>query len=143
MVGSTADAAGERGVVTRLGLQQGNVVQEFGWDDDVDEAVRVAIEDVVDSELLDEDSDDVADAVLLWWRDDDGDLVDALVDALGNLADRGAVLLLTPKAGRDGHVEPSEIVEAALAAGLHGTSTSAAGADWSVTRLVAPRTGRR
>ncbi|MEO7745943.1 MAG: DUF3052 family protein, partial [Actinomycetota bacterium] len=64
-------------------------------------------------------------------------------DALGNLADRGAVLLLTPKAGRDGHVEPSEIVEAALAAGLHGTSTSAAGADWSVTRLVAPRTGRR
>lgn len=143
MVGSTADAAGERGVVTRLGLQQGNVVQEFGWDDDVDEAVRTAIEDVVDSELLDEDSDDVADAVLLWWRDDDGDLVDALVDALGNLADRGAVLLLTPKAGRDGHVEPSEIVEAALAAGLHGTSTSAAGADWSVTRLVAPRTGRR
>ena len=143
MVGSTADAAGERGVVTRLGLQQGNVVQEFGWDDDVDEAVRTAIEDVVDSELLDEDSDDVADAVVLWWRDDDGDLVDALVDALGNLAERGAVLLLTPKAGRDGHVEPSEIVEAALAAGLHGTSTSAAGADWSVTRLVAPRTGRR
>ncbi len=143
MVGSTADAAGERGVVTRLGLQQGNVVQEFGWDDDVDEAVRTAIEDVVDSELLDEDSDDVADAVLLWWREDDGDLVDALVDALGNLADRGAVLLLTPKAGRDGHVEPSEIVEAALAAGLHGTSTSAAGTDWSVTRLVAPRTGRR
>jgi len=143
VVGSTADAAGERGVVTRLGLQQGNVVQEFGWDDDVDEAVRTAIEDVVDSELLDEDSDDVADAVVLWWRDDDGDLVDALVDALGNLADRGAVLLLTPKAGRDGHVEPSEIVEAALAAGLHGTSTSAAGADWSVTRLVAPRTGRR
>ena len=143
MVGSTADTAGERGVVTRQGLQQGNVVQEFGWDDDVDEAVRTAIEDVVDSELLDEDSDDVADAVVLWWRDDDGDLVDALVDALGNLADRGAVLLLTPKAGRDGHVEPSEIVEAALAAGLHGTSTSAAGADWSVTRLVAPRTGRR
>ena len=143
MVGSTADAAGERGVVTRLGLQQGNVVQEFGWDDDVDEAVRTAIEDVVDSELLDEDSDDVADAVVLWWRDDDGDLVDALVDALGNLADRGAVLLLTPKAGRDGHVEPSEIVEAALAAGLHGTSTSAASADWSFTRLVAPRTGRR
>ena len=143
MVGSTADAAGERGLAARLGLQQGNVVQEFGWDDDVDEAVRVSIEDVVDSEMLDEDSDDVADAVLLWWRDDDGDLVDTLVDALGNLADRGAVLLLTPKAGRDGHVEPSEIVEAALAAGLHGTSTSAAGADWSVTRLVAPRTGRR
>ena len=143
MVGSTADAAGERGVVTRLGLQQGNAVQEFGWDEDVDEAVRAAIEDVIDSELLDEDSDDVADAVLMWWREDDGDLVDALVDALGNLADRGAVLLLTPKAGRGGHVEPSEVVEAALAAGLHGTSTSAVGTDWSATRLVAPRSGRR
>lgn len=143
MVSSTADAAGERGLVTRLGLQQGNAVQEFGWDEDVDEAVRAAIEDVIDSELLDEDSDDVADAVLLWWREDDGDLVDALVDALGNLADRGAVLLLTPKAGRGGHVEPSEVVEAALAAGLHGTSTSAVGTDWSATRLVAPRSGRR
>jgi hypothetical protein len=105
--------------------------------------VRTAIEDVTDSELLDEDSDDVADAVLLWWRDDDGDLVDALVETLGNLAERGAVLLLTPKAGRDGHVEPSEIVEAALAAGLHGTSTVSAGVDWSATRLVAPRSVRR
>lgn len=143
MVGTTADAAGQRGLVARLGLQQGNVVQEFGWDEDVDDAVRTAIEEVIDGELLDEDADDVADAVLLWWRDDDGDLVDALVDALGNLADRGAVLLLTPKAGRGGHVEPSEIVEAALAAGLHGTSTSSVGRDWSATRLVAPRSGRR
>lgn len=143
MVGTTADAAGQRGLVARLGLQQGNVVQEFGWDEDVDDVLRTAIEEVIDGELLDEDADDVADAVLLWWRDDDGDLVDALVDALGNLADRGAVLLLTPKAGRGGHVEPSEIVEAALAAGLHGTSTSSVGRDWSATRLVAPRSGRR
>ena len=143
MVGTTADTAGERGLVARLGLQHGNTVQEFGWDEDVDEAVRVAIQDTIDAELLDEDTDDVADAVLLWWREDDGDLVDALVDALGNLADRGAVLLLTPKAARVGHVAPSEIVEAALAAGLHGTSTFGAGADWSATRLVAPRTVRR
>jgi hypothetical protein len=143
VVGTAADAAGDRGVVTRLGVQPGQVVQEFGWDEDVDEAVRTAIEDVTDSELLDEDSDDVADAVLLWWRDDDGDLVDALVETLANLAERGAVLLLTPKAGRDGHVEPSEIVEAALAAGLHGTSTVSAGVDWSATRLVAPRSVRR
>lgn len=143
MTGTTPQDGGERGLVTRLGLVKGNAVQEFGWDDDVEDAVRIAIEDAIDAELLDEDADDVADAVLLWWREDDGDLVDALVDALGNLADRGAVLLLTPKAGRTGHVEPSEIVEAALAAGLHGTSTFGAAADWSATRLVAPRTGRR
>ncbi len=143
MAGDTADTAADRGLVSRLGLQQGNVVQEFGWDDDVDESVRVAVEAAIAAEMVDEDSDEVADAVLLWWREEDGDLVDALVDALGNLADRGAVLLLTPKAGRASHVEPSEIVEAALAAGLHGTSTSPVGADWSATRLVAPRSNRR
>ncbi len=55
--------------------------------------------------------------MLLWWRDGDGDLVDMLVDALGPLADNGVVWLLTPKAGRDGHVEPSDITESAPTAG--------------------------
>ncbi len=142
-MGSTADAAAEHGLVARLGLAQGQVVQELGWDDDVDEDFRVALQDTIDNDLQDEDSDDVADLVVLWWREDDGDLVDALVDALTNLAEGGAVLLMTPKAGRAGHVEPSEVSEAALSAGLHGTSSLSAGQDWSATRLVAPRTGRR
>ncbi|GAB3598137.1 DUF3052 domain-containing protein [Angustibacter peucedani] len=139
---ASADDA-DRGFVGRLGLQTGQVVQELGWHDEVDDDVRVAIEDAVDGDLLDEDADDVADVVLLWWRDDDGDLVDALVDSLTNLAERGAVVLLTPKTGRDGHVPPSDVVEAALAAGLHGTTTFSAGRDWSATRLVAPKNGRR
>ena len=41
---------------------------------------------------------DGADAVLLWWRDGDGDLGDALVDMVGVLDDGGFVVLLTPKA---------------------------------------------
>jgi hypothetical protein len=53
------------------------------------------------------------------------------------------VLLLTPKSGRDGHVQPSEIEEAALTAGLHATTSVSAGTDWIATRLVAPRGGRR
>jgi hypothetical protein len=142
-VSSTADAAAEHGLVARLGLKQGQVVQELGWDDDVDEDFRVALEDAIDAELADEDSDDVADLVVLWWREEDGDLVDALVDALTNLAEGGAVLLMTPKAGRSGHVEPSEVSEAALSAGLHGTSSLSAGPDWSAARLVAPKAGRR
>ncbi|GMA89328.1 hypothetical protein GCM10025868_45780 [Angustibacter aerolatus] len=85
----------------------------------------------------------MADVVLLWWRDDDGDLVDALVDALTNLGERGTVVLLTPKAGRDGHTEPSEIAEAAPAAGLHVTSSVSASKDWGATILVAPRGGRK
>ena len=33
-------------------------------------------------DFVDEDTDEVVDVVLLWWRDGDGDLVDTLVDAL-------------------------------------------------------------
>ena len=64
----------------RLGLQSGLTVQEMGYDDDVDEALRAGIEAVVGSELVDEDFDDVVDVVIMWWREDDGDLVDGLVD---------------------------------------------------------------
>ena len=78
------------------------------------------------TELVDEDYDDVVDVVLLWWRDDDGDLVDALVDAIAILADQGVVWLLTPKPGRDGHVEASDISDAAPTAGLQATSTVSA-----------------
>ncbi len=65
-----------------------------------------------------------------------------LVDALGPLADNGVIWLLTPKAGRDGHVEPSDITESAPTAGLAQTSTLSAGADWSAARLVAPKAAR-
>ena len=92
--------------------------------------------------LVDEDYEDVVDVVLLWWRDDDGDLVDALVDALVSLGDGGVVWLLTPKAGRPGHVEPSDIGDAAPTAGLHQTSSISAAGDWSGTRLASRRSGR-
>ena len=95
---ATAEAAANS-AVTKLGFAPGQVVQEIGYDHDVDDELRIAIEDVIGSELEDEDYGDVADAVLLWWREDDGDLVDALVDALTNLADRGFIVLLTPKVG--------------------------------------------
>jgi hypothetical protein len=126
-----------------LGLQPGWVVQEIGLDDDADQSLRDDIVEVTGHALVDLDHEDVVDAVLLWWREDDGDLVDALVDALISLADGGMVWLLTPKAGRPGHVEPSDIGEAAPTAGLSQTSSVAAAPDWSGTRLVAPRSGRR
>lgn len=118
------------------------MVQEIGYDDDCDEGLRAAIETVIGTGLLGEDVDDVVDCVLLWWRDGDGDLVDALVDALVSLTDGGVVWLLTPKAGRAGHVEPSEIGDAAPTAGLSATTTVSAAADWTGTRLVAPRSRR-
>ena len=136
---ATADQAGARSLAERLGIQPGQMVQELGYDEDADEELRSAIVERAGSELLDEDSDEVVDAVLLWWRDGDGDLVDALVDAIGPLAESGVVWLLTPKNGRDGYVEPSEISEAAPTAGLQQTSTLSAGKDWTGTRLVSPK----
>ena len=124
-------------LAVKLGIAPGWVVQEIGYDTDVDDAITDAIEAV--GQLVNEDFNDVVDAVLLWWRDQDGDLVDALVDALGPLADEGVIWLMTPKAGRSGHVEPSDISDAAPTAGLQATSTISAAADWQGTRLVAPK----
>jgi hypothetical protein len=120
-----------------MGIAPGMVVQELGYDDDIDTDVRRAIEDRTGEEIVDEDSDEVVDVVLLWYRDDDGDLVDVLVDAIAPLADNGFIWLLTPKRGRPGYVEPSDIAEAAPTAGLSQTSLAAAGPDWSAARLVA------
>lgn len=89
------------------------VVQELGWDDDVDDDIRADIEEACGSELLDEDADEVIDVVLLWWRDDDGDLVDALMDAITPLADDGVIWVVTPKTGQPGHVQPADIAESA------------------------------
>ncbi len=139
---TTADRAGERSPADRLGVQPGQVVQELGYDDDCDEELRESVIDRSGSEFVDEESDEVVDIVLLWWRDDDGDMVDTLVDAIGPLADTGVVWLLTPKAGRPGHVEASDISEAAPTAGLQQTSTVNAGKDWSGARLSTPRGSR-
>ncbi|NJP32947.1 DUF3052 domain-containing protein [Micromonospora thermarum] len=134
--GQAAD--GVRSLADRFGIEPGMVVMEMGYDDDVDQDLRDALTDRV-GELVDEDTDEVVDAVLVWYRDGDGDLFELLVDALGPLADNGVVWLLTPKAGRDGHVEPSEIAESAPTAGLQQTSTINAGRDWSGARLVLRR----
>lgn len=134
-------AGGVRSPADRFGIEPGMVVMEMGYDEDVDHDLRDALIDRV-GELVDEDTDEVVDAVLLWYREDDGDLVDLLVDALGPLADNGVIWLLTPKAGRAGHVEPSDINEAAPTAGLQHTSSISAAKDWSGARLVAPRAAR-
>lgn len=124
------------------GITAGQIVQEIGYDDDCDEELRQAVVDACGSELLDEDTDEVVDVVLLWFREEDGDLVDALVDAITPLTDHGVVWLLTPKAGRDGHLEPADIAESAPTAGLQQTSTVNAARDWQGSRLVSPRAAR-
>lgn len=127
---------------TRLSFMSGQIVQEVGFDTDCDTDLREGVVDIIGSDLVDLDYDEVVDAALLWFREDDGDLTDALVDAISPLADQGVVWLLTPKPGREGHIEPEDITEAAQTAGLRQTSTISAGENWQGTRLVAPRAKR-
>lgn len=140
---TSAGQARQRGLAERLGIEPGMVVQVSGSGGDVDQELLDDVTSRTGTELvLTDDSDDVVDVVVLWWREDDGDLVDALVDSLTNLGESGVVWLLTPKAGRDGHVEPSDIDEAAPTAGLSSTRSTSAAPEWSGTRLVSPKASR-
>jgi hypothetical protein len=152
-VSATADHADGKGSggpsgasntgASRLGLEAGWVVQEIGYDDDCDDDLRDAIREVTGEDFVGDDTDEVVDAVLLWFREDDGDLVDAFFDILTDLKAGGVVWLMTPKVGRDGYVETSDIAEAAPVAGLATTSTLSVTDDWSATKLVVPKSGRR
>lgn len=137
--GGGSTQTGPAGPAQRLGFKAGMVVQELGWDNDTDDELRIAIEDCIDADLVDGDYGNVVDAVVLWFRDEDGDLVDSLVDALTDLVGGGAIWLLTPKVGRSNAVDPADIAEAAPIAGLSQTTTAAVSKDWAATRLVAPK----
>jgi hypothetical protein len=126
-----------------MGLKPGELVLELGGSSDSDQSLRSKISEITGTELIENQTTEVVDAVIIWWRDGDGDLEDELVDALTYLSESGAVWVLTPKAGRAGHVEPSDIQDAAPNVGLSQTSTFAIAADWSATRLVARRSAKR
>jgi hypothetical protein len=142
-VSATSGDADTKNAGARMGFGPGSVVQELGWDEDVDDDLRMQIEDTVDGDLVDGDYGNVVDAVLLWWRDEDGDLVDALVDSLTDLAAGGVIWLMTPKVGRPNSVDAADVTEAAPVAGLAVTTTAAVSRDWTATRLAAPKTSPR
>jgi hypothetical protein len=126
-----------------MGFEPGELVLELGRGSDSDDSLRSAISAITGTALIEDETNEVVDAVLIWWRDGDGDLEDELVDALTYLSETGPIWVLTPKAGRDGHVEPSDIQDAAPNVGLSQTSTLAVAKDWSATRLVARKTTKR
>jgi hypothetical protein len=118
------------------------MVQSINEDQDIAGDLLEAVTAASGTELVPEDSDDVVDIVLLWWRDDDGDLANALIDARRQLSDQGVIWLLTPKSGRPGHVEPSDILDAVPTAGLVQTSTVNVAQEWAGMRLAAPKSQR-
>ena len=127
----------------RMGFAAGELILEVGYGPDCDEVLRSEISKMTGTQLIDGHTTEVVDGVILWWRDGDGDLVDELMDALTYLSETGPIWVFTPKVGRDGHVEPSDIQDAAPIAGLSVTSTIALAKDWTATRLVARKAGKR
>src|SRR5699024_12651810 len=88
-VNASAEAAGAS-LDTRFGFKAGQVIQEFGYDDDVDMDFRSAIEAVCGEQLEDEEYNSVSDAALVRWRDDDADspdLTDLITDSIATQAD--------------------------------------------------------
>ncbi|KAB8191824.1 DUF3052 family protein [Nonomuraea phyllanthi] len=122
---AVSDEAVEDGIADVLGVEPWMVVQTRNWsrpgDADFLGGVRAALERRCGGELLDESADEIVDVVLLCWRAEDGDaddLVDALMDAMGNLADFGRIWLITPDTGHDGQIDPDELAESVPTAGL-------------------------
>lgn len=128
-----------------LGFTAGQMVQEFLYDDDVDENFRSQIVAITGEELVDEDYRDTADGAVIWWRSDDADaedLADVLVDAQANLDDGGLIWVLSPKPSQPGHVPPADIDQAAKTAGMNATSVAAIGKVWSGIRLSSRARGK-
>ena len=126
-----------------MGIAPGDLIIEIGfYPDDCDLDFRSAVEAKCGSSLLDEDSQEIVDAAIIWWREDDGDLVDELVDALTFLTETGSLWLMNPKMGQPGHTEPSDIQDAVPTAGLTQTVSFVATPKWTATRLV-PRKSKR
>jgi Protein of unknown function (DUF3052) len=123
-------------IVDRMGFAPNQIVLEVGFQDDCDQELRTSIKQKVGTEFVSEEATDVIDSVIIWWRDTDGDLVDELVDALTFLSEDGPVWVLTPKVGRAGHVEASDIQDAAPTAGLTQTISLPVGMNWTGTKLV-------
>ena len=126
-----------------MGFAKGDQILEIGYAADCDNSLRAKITEISGTELIEVDPTEVVDAVIIWWRDGDGDLIDELMDALTYLSETGPIWVMTPKMGRANYVEASEIQDAAPIAGLSTTSSIPVTTDWTATRLVARKAGKR
>jgi hypothetical protein len=126
-----------------MGFAKGDLILEIGYTADSDDSLRAKIKAITETDFIQSDPTEVIDGVIIWWRDGDGDLIDELMDALTFLSETGPIWVMTPKMGRPNYVEASEIQDAAPIAGLSVTSSIAIAADWTTTRLVARKAGKR
>ena len=127
-----------------FGFEPGDIVQEWLWDDDVDDSIRAQIEELTGEDLVDEDYDSAVDGVIVWWRDgdDEDELSDTIVDAYAVLGNDGPLWILTPKPGRPGAASSSTVQSAAQTAGMNAATPLTVSSDWNGIRLRAFGKGR-
>ena len=122
----------------RLGFEADLVVRELGLADDADQGLRTSITSAIGADMVDTSYDEEVDAVVLWLREGDGDLLATLVDASAGLAPSSLVLVLTPTAGHPGYIERSDMFEISETASHSITNPTAIGTRWSAWRMVTP-----
>ena len=127
-----------------FGFKPGDIVQEWLWDNDVDDSVREAVEAITGEELVDEDYDASVDGVLIWWRDGDDEdaLSDTIMDAMDVINDGAPFWVLTPKPGRVGAANATTVEHAAKKSGMNAATPRTLNADWNAIRLRAFGKGR-
>ena len=114
-----------------FGFEPGDIVQEWLWDDDVDDSIRAQIEELTGEDLVDEDYDS-----------DEDELSDTIVDAYAVLGNDGPLWILTPKPGRPGAASSSTVQSAAQTAGMNAATPLTVSSDWNGIRLRAFGKGR-
>jgi len=121
-----------------FGFDADSIVQEWLWDDDVDEKLRDQIIEITGTDLVDEDYDGVADGIVLWWRDgdDEDELADTIVDAEATRGDNAPFWIVTPKPGRAGASSSFTVQNAAKTAGMNATTPVTVSENWNGIRLV-------
>lgn len=122
-----------------FGFRTGDLIQEWLWDDDVDDTIREKIETLTGEELVDEDYDSAVDGVIIWWRDGDDEdaLSDTIVDAYAVLGQDGPFWVLAPKPGRSGAPAANTVQNAAKTAGMNASTPLTVSDDWNGIRLRA------
>ncbi|KFI55584.1 hypothetical protein BCHO_1627 [Bifidobacterium choerinum] len=122
-----------------FGFRAGDLVQEWLWDDDVDDTIRENIETLTGEELVDEEYDSAVDGAIIWWRDGDDEdgLSDTIMDAYAVLGQDGPLWVLTPKPGRDGAPGANTVQNASKTAGMNASTPLTVSSDWNGIRLRA------
>jgi hypothetical protein len=128
-----------------FGFEPEDIVQEWLWDDDVDEELRDQLAGITGTELVDEDYDGVVDGIVLWWRDGDDEdaLADTIVDAETTRGEDAPFWIVTPKPGREGATSPFTIQNAAKNAGMNVTTPVTVSQNWNGVRLISFGKGRQ